>query len=59
MSDVLDFTVNAVIFGLFFSVLFLLLYKLKVLKINFITILIFSGVLHIIVAFVLKNYVKF
>jgi hypothetical protein len=49
----------AVVFGIFYTLLFLFLFKTKALKSNFATIFFFSSILYFVLTLLMSKYLNF
>jgi hypothetical protein len=55
----LNLIVNAIIFGIFYTLIFLLVFKTKMFKINFLPILFFTSIMYVVITLLLRRYVRF
>lgn len=55
----LNLIVNAIIFGVFYTLVFLLVFKIKMFKINFVPMFFFTSIMYVVITLLLRRFVRF
>lgn len=55
----LSLIVNAIVFGVFHTLIFLLVFKIKMFKMNFVPIFFFTSIMYVVITLLLRRFVRF